>query len=354
MCGRCYCPIQERASRSTNRESQVAKKLGAVLVGLGVFLLTLGLLSKFYAYPRLAVAPANQNSVTLAFAEDATFFSIADRAEKTGDLLTTVNTVGDVNASKQISEKLGKPIVVWEQMSYSDAPEFNKSDGHAPLTASRSRIAFDANTAEAVQCCGTFVTDGADLDTGTEKRNADVKFQGLLVKFPFNTQKKTYQVWDTTLREAVPASYKGTEKIDGVTTYKFQSKVDETDAGTQVAPASTFGLPIDGDVTLDRLYSNTVNFWIEPETGAYVNLESNPLVTLNYQGEKVATVTDASAAYPERDVKANAKEYGSKATLLKIVRTWLPLVGILLGLALALGGVVLTLNGRRRQDEKLA
>ena len=301
----------------------MAKKLGAVLVGLGVFLLTLGLLSKFYAYPRLAVAPANQNSVTLAFAEDATFFSIADRAEKTGDLLTTVNTVGDVNASKQISEKLGKPIVVWEQMSYSDAPEFNKSDGHAPLSASRSRIAFDANTAEAVQCCGTFVTDGADLDTGTEKRNADVKFQGLLVKFPFNTQKKTYQVWDTTLREAVPASYKGTEKIDG-------------------------------DVTLDRLYSNTVNFWIEPETGAYVNLESNPLVTLNYQGEKVATVTDASAAYPERDVKANAKEYGSKATLLKIVRTWLPLVGILLGLALALGGVVLTLNGRRRQDEKLA
>ncbi|MEI2670584.1 MAG: hypothetical protein V9G13_05535 [Marmoricola sp.] len=63
-------------------------------------------------------------------------FSIADRAEKTGDLLTTVNTVGDVNASKQISEKLGRPIVVWEQMSYSDAPDFNKSAGQAPLSAS--------------------------------------------------------------------------------------------------------------------------------------------------------------------------------------------------------------------------
>ncbi|HNI70573.1 MAG TPA: porin PorA family protein, partial [Marmoricola sp.] len=81
----------------------MGKKLGAVLVGLGVLLLTMGLLSKFYAYSRLAVAPANQNSVTLAIAKDATYFSIADRAEKTGDLLTTVNTVGDVNASKQIS-----------------------------------------------------------------------------------------------------------------------------------------------------------------------------------------------------------------------------------------------------------
>ncbi len=198
----------------------MGKKLGAVLVSLGMLLLTLGLLSKFYAYQRLAVAPANQNSVTLAFAKDATFFRLADQTEQTGDLLTTVNTVGDVNSSKQISEKLGKPVVVWEQMSYSDTPEFNKSSGDAPMSATHSRIAFDANTAEAIQCCGTFVTDGADLDTGTEKRNADVKFEGLLVKFPFNTQKKTYRLWDTTLQKAMPASYKGTEKtqlfnIDG-------------------------------------------------------------------------------------------------------------------------------------------
>ncbi|HNN48603.1 MAG TPA: porin PorA family protein, partial [Marmoricola sp.] len=230
----------------------MGKKLGAVLVGLGVLLLTMGLLSKFYAYSRLAVAPANQNSVTLAIAKDATYFSIADRAEKTGDLLTTVNTVGDVNASKQISEKLGKAVVVWEQMSYSDSPDFNKSSGQAPLSATHSRIAFDANTGEAVQCCGTFVTEGADLDSGTEKRNADVKFEGLLVKFPFNTQKKTYRVWDTTLQKALPVNYKGTQKIHGVTTYKFQGEVPETDAGTVTAPASTFGLPVSGDVTLDR------------------------------------------------------------------------------------------------------
>jgi len=328
----------------------VTKKLGAVLVGLGVLLLTLGLLSKFYAYPRLAVAPANQNSVTLAIAKDATFFSIADRAEKTGDLLTTVNTVGDVNASKQISEKLGKAVVVWEQMSYSDSPDYNKSSGQAPLSATRSRIAFDAYTGEAVQCCGTFVTDGADLETGTEKRNADVKFQGLLVKFPFNTQKKTYQMWDTSLQKTTPVSYKGTQKIDGLTTYKFESDIPETDNGTVTAPASTFGIPVSGDVTLDKKYSNKTTYWVEPETGAYINLESNPLSILNYQGNKVATLTDATASYPEKDVKQNAKEFGSKATLLKIVRVWLPMLGISLGLLLTIAGVVLTLSGRRREE----
>jgi len=329
----------------------VGKKLGAVLVSLGMLLLTLGLLSKFYAYQRLAVAPANQNSVTLAFAKDATFFRLADQTEQTGDLLTTVNTVGDVNSSKQISEKLGKPVVVWEQMSYSDTPEFNKSSGDAPMSATHSRIAFDANTAEAIQCCGTFVTDGADLDTGTEKRNADVKFEGLLVKFPFNTQKKTYRLWDTTLQKAMPASYKGTEKIHGVTTYKFQSDIPETKAGTITAPASTFSIPVSGDVTLDRMYGNKTTYWIEPETGAYVKLETNPLTTLNYQGERVVTATDASAVYPDKDIKANADEYGSKATLLKLVRVWLPLVGISLGLILLIGGVVLTLGARKKEEQ---
>ncbi|HNA98142.1 MAG TPA: DUF3068 domain-containing protein [Marmoricola sp.] len=329
----------------------MGKKLGAVLVGLGVLLLTMGLLSKFYAYSRLAVAPANQNSVTLAIAKDATYFSIADRAEKTGDLLTTVNTVGDVNASKQISEKLGKAVVVWEQMSYSDSPDFNKSSGQAPLSATHSRIAFDANTGEAVQCCGTFVTEGADLDSGTEKRNADVKFEGLLVKFPFNTQKKTYRVWDTTLQKALPVNYKGTQKIHGVTTYKFQGEVPETDAGTVTAPASTFGLPVSGDVTLDRKYSNQTTYWIEPQTGAYVNVEMNPLTTLNYQGSKVATVTDASATYPDRDVKKNAEEYGSKATLLNVVRVWLPVIGISLGLILSIAGVALAAAGRRKEAQ---
>lgn len=329
----------------------MGKKLGAVLVSLGMLLLTLGLLSKFYAYQRLAVAPANRNSVTLAVAKDATYFRLADQTEQTGDLLTTVNTVGDVNSSKQISEKLGKSVVVWEQMSYSDTPEFNKSSGDAPMSATHSRIAFDANTGEAIQCCGTFVTDGADLDTGTEKRNADVKFEGLLVKFPFNTQKKTYRMWDTTLQKAMPVSYKGTEKIHGVTTYKFQSDIPETEAGTITAPASTFSIPVSGDVTLDRMYSNKTTYWIEPETGAYVKLESNPLTTLNYQGERVVTATDASAVYPDKDIKANADEYGGKATLLKIVRVWLPLVGISLGLILLIAGVVLTLGARKKEEQ---
>ena len=38
--------------------------LGPILVGIGAFLVVTGLLARFYAYPALAVAPMDQNSVT--------------------------------------------------------------------------------------------------------------------------------------------------------------------------------------------------------------------------------------------------------------------------------------------------
>ena len=49
--------------------------LGPLLVGVGCFLIVAALLVRFYAYPKLAVAPVNQNSVTKLQAEGATFFN---------------------------------------------------------------------------------------------------------------------------------------------------------------------------------------------------------------------------------------------------------------------------------------
>ena len=52
--------------------------LGPLLFGLGVFLLVGGLLLRFYAYPRVAVAPIDQNSVTKLEATGATLFDTSD------------------------------------------------------------------------------------------------------------------------------------------------------------------------------------------------------------------------------------------------------------------------------------
>ena len=56
--------------------------LGPLLVGVGCFLIVAALMVRFYAYPKLAVAPVNQNSVTKLQAEGATFFNTGTLTEE--------------------------------------------------------------------------------------------------------------------------------------------------------------------------------------------------------------------------------------------------------------------------------
>ena len=123
------------------------KKLGLVLAGLGAFLLVLAVMLKVYVYPQLAVAPADQNSVTVLTGPGATIFDTATLEEVTTDLTTQVLTVGDVDAA----EEEGNGVVVWQSLTST-----KDSDG---VIRSRDveRAAFDEYTAEAVNCCGEFI-----------------------------------------------------------------------------------------------------------------------------------------------------------------------------------------------------
>ena len=66
-----------------------------------------------------------------------------------------------------------------------------------------------------------------------------------------------------------------------------------------------------------------------------------------YEGERVATLTQALSEFPESQVKKNVEDYKAKSTLLKAARTWFPVVGTVVGLLLVLAGVLLTVRGRR-------
>ena len=67
---------------------------GPLLFGLGAFLLVAGLLLRFYAYPKLATAPIDQNSVTRLEATGATLFDSSTLKEIQTDLSIQSRTVG--------------------------------------------------------------------------------------------------------------------------------------------------------------------------------------------------------------------------------------------------------------------
>lgn len=307
------------------------KKLGLVLAALAGFVLVAAIMLKFYAYPKLAVAPKDQNSVTLLEGPDSTIFDISALEEVTTDLTTEVATVGDVAAANEE----GNGVVVWLSKSST------KSADGVVRTRSVDRAAFDAHTGEAVNCCGEFVESVQD-------DQEPIEHKGLISKFPFGTEKKTYQWWDSSLREAVDIRYVKTEKIDGMETYVFSHTIEPTQTATIELPADLLGEEGEESLEAQRMYSNTRTLWVEPNTGVVIDRVEEQNSTIDYDGSTRITATKATNSFTDDQVAANVKEYKSKASMLGLVNGPLPILLVLVGLLLAIGGFVLA----RRQGEE--
>jgi hypothetical protein len=330
---------------TNTEERRVGKKLGVILTGLGVFVLGVALLARFYAYDQLAVVPLDQDTVSVSEGPGATIFDIASQQEITVDLVSTRNVVGDVEASEEASDELGRDIAVWETLVYTDEPGAEIDADNPPRSGTHDRVAFDRHTGETVVCCETFTSTTAD-DRGVEQPEATA-FEGLYFKFPFQTEKKTYQFWDGSLGEAPDIEFQEVETIEGLEVYRFEQVIPATTVATINAPASIFGIDEEGDVSLDRVYSNTRTLWIEPETGVIIRGQEDQLTVAEYEGEQVATLTDVVIGYNPETISDNVDTYSSLSSQLKAIRIWVPIVGGVLGLLLLVAGLLLM---RRRRE----
>jgi hypothetical protein len=308
--------------------------LGPLVFGLGAFLLVGGLLLRFYAYPHVAVAPIDQDSVTKLQAQGAEIFDTSSLQPLTTDLSVQSRTVGDVKASKD----RGDNVRVWVNTTSI------RSDDGVVRSRSTERTAFDATTAEAVNCCGAF-------DESTEGDRKAVKRSGLVFKWPFDTQKKDYKIWDGTLGSTVTAKFVRESSVKGLKTYEFKLEVPRTKVGTQEVPASVVGEPGSSNVEADSMYATTNTYQIEPITGAIVTQSLASTNTLAVDDEDRLTTTKANLEYTPATVDQNVKDFKSKANLLKLVRTTGPIITIVLGVVLLVLGFVL---GRPRSGQRRA
>lgn len=299
-------------------------KSAQILLGVGVFLVVAAALLRFYAYDQLAVAPIDQDSENVLVGTDANIFDTGELENITTDLTTTAKTVGLVKET----EKAPDGVVVWETTTSTKS-----SDG---VVRSRSieRIAFDAHTGEAVNCCGAY-------QGNEEGVNEEVEREGLLVKFPFQTEKKTYKWWDADLGEAVPIEYVEEEDVEGLGTYKFQQTIEPTVVDTMDAPKSILGEKGKGNVEADMTYSNVRTLWVEPRTGVVIKRLEEQHNTIRYDGEDRVTTTEVDTQFNKDTVEANVDTYGTLSTMLFLLHTLLPLIFLVLGLALIIWAVVL-------------
>ena len=301
----------------------MARRVGFVLVFVGMFLLFFGLFERFYAYPRLKKAPLDQYSSPVATGTGTYFNRSPDKlAEVTGAQLMNKRIVrGDVAAGTD-------EVAVWDS--------FNSTIDTADqgvITATQERIALDRVTAQSVQCCGE-----------------NPRHQGLTLKFPFDTEKTTYQFWDGPAQRALPAVFTRTETLNGVGVYRFEQRIGPLDVGDQEIPGTLAGEPDTPSVQTNIVYTNLKTLWVEPTTGIIVKAQQDATQVLETPGgEQVLTLIDAVLTYDEATVERNADDAASGANRLRLLGTTLPIAALVLGLISVAAGLVLLRSpeGRR-------
>ncbi len=294
--------------------------VGLVASALGTFLIVLALLTRFYVAGQAVKFPLNEDAITTATASNVSYFSPAALTERTGVTMTDTTTVqGDVASSNSSR-------AVWNEFTY-----VYDSTNNQTFDYSLSRLAFDRRTGALLNCCGAYI--------GTDTK---LKFSGLGYVWPLGAQKKTYELFDTTLLKPMPTRYAGTAVVDGETTYKYVEAVPATQSGTQILPGSLVGLKNQPSVQLAEYYKGTTTDWVDPATGAPVKVTSvQHLYLVNSAGTQVLNLLNADFATTPASVASavhTAKGYDAKISLITVI---LPVTFGLLGIILLVIGLIL-------------
>jgi hypothetical protein len=298
--------------------------VGSVLIAVGAFLIVLAPLMRFQVAPALMAAAGDQFLITELKAPGAQYFSVADGKVITADLDIVVTTRGDV-------KEASGDRVVWDEFT-----AVNDVTNGRPLDYTERRSAFDKRSGVGLNCCGV------NID------KTPVQLQGQIYKFPFDVEKKSYQVFSSSTGKAYEAKFVGEEQVDGLNTYKFEQVVPETKTETVNAPAAWFGMGSSGDVQLDRFYSGTNTFWVEPTTGAPVRQEQQRNEVLKSQdGVERSKALVATAKMTDDTIDKLVTSARDGKSQIALIRTTLPIVLAVVGLLLLAGGVLLMLRGRR-------
>ena len=286
--------------------------LARVLLGLGVFLIIAGVLAVAWAPGVVKKTPLDVDTTTVYEGQAAKLDPLtgafdskpayAVRRTKADSKKSDDNTVLMVETACAVFDTGGAQECV---------------NGNDPdlITASIDIFAEDRVTAKAV--------DSKNLPPDV------IPHDGLVNKFPFDVQKKTYPMWDGDVGSAVDIDYKGEKTLFGLTTYEFSYTVKD--------------VPIQIGEGIDGTYDNVVTVYVDPKTGSIVKSgqdQQQYLADGTPAADVQLTQTDASV----KDAVDKAKTAG---TMLTMLLTVVPIVGFVGGVLCLLGGFVLL---RRRHD----
>ena len=292
------------------------KILGPVLLGLGAFLLVAGVLAVTWAPGVAKRTPIDVDTTTYLEGQAAKL------DVKTGELVE--NPIYVLSITKTDTDASTDDTAVWVSTTCVVVDEGQDPqvclDGKDPLLVSASIDVFATD-----RVSGLAVNDTKDLPDDA------VPHEGLVNKWPFDAEKKTYPYWDGLVGGTVDAVYDRSEVVEGLDTYVY--RVEISNAEIEIAE----GVP--------GTYDDVKEIWVEPRTGAIVNQTDDQQRYLE-DGDQVL---DLQIAFTEDQVEKSVADTEDNLSTLNLITKIVPLVGFIGGAVCLLAGIFLLMRGRKSQ-----
>ncbi|MEV0895576.1 DUF3068 domain-containing protein [Actinoplanes sp. NPDC049802] len=257
----------------------------------------------------------------------------------------------DFEAAAEIPGEQAGETLVWNVYHSTQRIDTNET-----INSSESRVALDRTTGEAVPWAGQcHLEEKADPAAGVGCTPGNVQFEGQLYLFPFGTEKRAYQYWDSTLGEALPIEYQDEEQFNGLPTYRFQQVVPEQEA--EMDPQTLTGLLgflAPGATSGTIAYRATRTLWVEPMTGAIVGYREQQHRELVPDTGARVVIFDADLQYDQATLDAVGAEAEHGRDLLLLLGRYVPIGLAVLGLLLIAAGVLLSRGAAPRGGHRAA
>ena len=339
----------------------VALRIAACgIMGLGAALLIAALLLSTYTQGKIAKVPLNLDT-TLISDGNGTAFDPASLNERK----FVIDRDVPLALQEQISvESPSNADVVTLQVG-STLRRTDKQKDDGLLLALVDTVTVNRQTAEAVSSesnPGGAVQKPRSIDDDEPPTNIALPHSGLTYRFPFDTEKRTYPVFDPIAQKEFDANYDGEEDVNGLTAYRFSQNVGydadgklvepvkyssllDDDADSEVtATASMWGIPGEPDesITMTRYYAAQRTFWVDPVSGTIVKKEEHGYHYYAREPLKPeVTFVDFKVGYNEDTVEAQVASARDERDRVGLWGRILPISFIAIGLVSLVGGALL-------------
>jgi Porin PorA len=329
-------------------------------MGLGAALLIAALLLSTYTEGKIAKIP-----LTL----DTTLVSEGNGAAFDPDSLNKPKFVVDRDVPLALQEEMtvespSNADVVTLQVG-STLRRTDRQQDNGLLLALVDTVTVNRNTAEAVSSesnPGGAVQKPRAIEDDQPPTNIALPHEGLAYRFPFDTEKKSYSVFDPIAQKPFDANYDGEEDINGLTTFKFSQNVGydadgklvepvkyaslyDDDADSQVtALASMWGVPGNPEesITMTRYYAAQRSFWVDPVSGTVVKKDEH---AYHYYAreplEPEVTFVDYRVTFNDEAVESQVASASDERDRVALWGRVLPITFTALGLVTLVGGALL-------------